>query len=93
MTKQEQPVHKHDCNSCVFLGNYVLTRETSTDTLDLYYCPNEPTVVARFGSDGPDYSSGLVFAREGQNGIPYLYEAKKLAIEKGFLTEEDQNGF
>lgn len=54
------PRHKHDCDNCVFLGHY--------KKYDLYCCPKInskkiSTVVARYGDDGPDYYSGLDFAR------------------------------
>lgn len=48
------PKFKHDCTSCVYLGHF--------EDHDLYYCPNDPTVIARFGDEGPDYGSGLPFA-------------------------------
>jgi hypothetical protein len=70
VTKQI-PKFKHDCNVCNFLGHF--------ENHDLYYCKNEPTVIARFSSKGPDYSSGLVFADKDVN--KHLYKAKQLAIE------------
>jgi hypothetical protein len=51
-----KPIFRHDCEACSFLGHY--------EEHDLYYCPGEPTVIARYGSEGPDYKSGLVFANE-----------------------------
>ena len=48
-----QPRFQHDCTTCHFLGQY--------KKYDLYFCPNEPTIVARF-SDGQDYNSGMAFA-------------------------------
>lgn len=49
-----RPRYVHDCTSCIFLGEH--------GGYDLYYCPGEPTIVCRYGSDGPEYTSGLVFA-------------------------------
>lgn len=49
-----KPRYTHDCSACVFLGH--------RGNYDLYYCPNEPTIVCRFSSKGPDYNSGLTFA-------------------------------
>ncbi len=64
---------KHDCNDCVPLGQH--------EGYDLYYCPNEPTVIARFSDDGPDYNSGMEFAKSGL--IPQLVEARNRAIKLG----------
>jgi hypothetical protein len=49
------PVFKHDCDDCEYLGHF--------DEHDLYYCKNGgPTVIARWGGDGPDYASGMSIA-------------------------------
>lgn len=49
-------VHKHDCTDCILLGG---TADAGR-VYDLYFHPgDDPTVVARYGSDGPDYYSGL----------------------------------
>jgi len=68
---------EHDCDDCVYLGQY--------KAYDLYCCVKEPTVIARFSSDGPDYASGLIFAEP--NGVEPLYEAKKRAIRMRLLTD------
>jgi hypothetical protein len=51
---ENYPRYEHDCNHCVFLGQY--------GEYDLYYCPQPmihlPTIVARFGDWGGDYHSG-----------------------------------
>ena len=62
--------YEHDCDACAFLGTYADPSPRSTEGLyDLYYCHGEgvrlPTVIARFSSRGPDYTSGLV------EGAPY----------------------
>ena len=65
----------HDCADCVFLGQYL--------DFDLYFHPGEnSTVIARYGSDGPDYISGMTFA----NVHPALKEAKTRAISNGLPT-------
>lgn len=56
-----KPIHKHDCNTCTFLGNY---RDISK-AYDLYWHddpihPELITVVARYGND-ENYISGLSF--------------------------------
>tara|TARA_R110002020_G_scaffold134164_1_gene299262 strand:- start:451 stop:729 length:279 start_codon:yes stop_codon:yes gene_type:complete len=45
------PRHIHDCDNCVFLGTWY--------RYDLYSCTGEflTTVVARYTSNGPDYTS------------------------------------
>lgn len=65
----------HDCDECKFVGVY--------KEHDLYFCKNEPTVIARYGNEGYEYSSGLVFAEK--DGSKPLYEAKKNAIRLNLL--------
>jgi hypothetical protein len=46
------PLHTHDCKGCTFLG--------TLDNVDLYHCLQgigSPALIARYSSDGPDYSS------------------------------------
>lgn len=49
-----QPRYTHDCNKCEFLGIH--------EEYDLYFCPDEPTIIARYGNKGNEYGSGLEFA-------------------------------
>ncbi len=70
----ETPKFKHDCKHCKFLGSH--------DGYDLYFC--DTTVVARFGNEDPQYTSGMPFAKPGH----ILFEAKKRAIELGFLKKD-----
>lgn len=49
-----EPRYTHDCNTCVYLGQY--------KQYDLYYCAGEPTIVCRYSDEGPEYNSGLIFA-------------------------------
>lgn len=77
----------HDCDACVSLG----TLETTGDDtwwgglgpFDLYACPQGgyPTVVARFGNEGPDYLSGLNPSTEH----PALREATGRAVVAGLI--------
>lgn len=58
------PTYTHDCDACLFLGT--MTHKGSAH--DLYFCPNGgpgPTVIARFGDEGHEYGSGLIFAEQG----------------------------
>lgn len=70
-----KPKYQHDCDNCVFLGQH--------SEYDLYYCPQggHPTVIARYGNKGEEYTSGLSFAEK----IEPLKIAKKLSIEKGLI--------
>ncbi len=69
---------QHDCEKCKPLGEF--------GDADLYYCDVQSiggaTVIARYSDDGGDYQSGMVFADK----IPALGEAKKRAIESGYMT-------
>ena len=49
--QQIKPQYKHDCSECVYLGNY--------KNYDLYVHEHEylTELIARYSSDGPDYSA------------------------------------
>lgn len=53
-----KPQHTHDCDRCQYLG--------SENDLDFYFCESSilGTIIARYGSDGPDYSSSDVASVE-----------------------------
>ena len=53
---------------------------------DLWYGPDavEPTVIARFGTDGPDYMSGMVFGWVPDNPEHPLVVARQRAQKLGF---------
>jgi hypothetical protein len=93
-TTPERPRFEHDCESCVFLGRY--TRPVADGTgnrrhpprdHDLYYCAgaHDPTVIARYGSDGPEYASGMEIARAFLTDQPdsELSEALRRAQARG----------
>ena len=48
------PIYKHDCDVCIFLGSFKLYVDH-----DLYLCEAGKTLVARWGSEGDQYDSGL----------------------------------
>jgi hypothetical protein len=58
-TTPNNPVmrYTHDCEDCIPLGRH--------GKYDLYYCKQEamgrPTLIARWGDNGPDYKSGMGF--------------------------------
>lgn len=66
----DKPRFTHDCATCVYLGRF--------GDYDLYHhATGIETVVARYGSDGPDYTSGLY------TNIPALVEAEVRALRMG----------
>jgi len=78
-----KPFYKHDCSNCIFLGSY---RYDKTD-YDLYYCSNEPTIIARYGENG-EYLSGITFGlgdlTENHSNSP-LAVALKRGYKKGLI--------
>jgi hypothetical protein len=74
------PRYTHDCDTCIYMGR--------AWHVDLYFhpgskgYPHDVTAVARFGSDGPDYESGI---GSGSMGV---YEAVRRAIERGYLPDD-----
>jgi hypothetical protein len=80
----------HDCESCVFLGVFVPPTgdefSANRASYDLYFCGyagNVPTVIARYGDDGPAYCS----APPGWHRIPALEEATQRAHQRGLLAD------
>lgn len=61
----ETPQHTHDCDTCLFLGR--------CQNLDLYVCVGilDHTVIARYGSDGPQYTSAPVCMLERMHDPQY----------------------
>ena len=70
--------YEHDCDRCIALGEH--------EEADLYFCEQagDPTIIARYGSDGPDYTSGLIFA----NSDKHLKVAKERAKQRGLLPNK-----
>jgi hypothetical protein len=84
----DKPQFTHDCAACMFLGrwNGPMHEDNNEDSRDwdLYVC--QGTVVARYSNNGPDYTSGLTFAK--LNLIMPLVEALKRAEAKGITIQE-----
>ena len=81
----KRPRYKHDCEECYFLGTIL----SNNSDHDLYCCVKKgpfKTVIARYGSDGPDYESGLLVALQGQN--VRLEEALRRAIDLKLISPE-----
>lgn len=93
-----KPVHEHECGNCIYLGTERCreTQWTYGTRYDLYFCTQGgtiPTVLARWSSNGPDFTSGLLFAKDhiqaGRHFHP-LAIAYTRAIAYGLLTGEEQ---
>ncbi len=63
------PKFQHDCDKCKYLGSIRYLAPMAEPYppkmkyAELYFCPAEitgPTVIARFGSQGPHYASTMV---------------------------------
>lgn len=69
--------HEHDCSKCKFLGQF--------KEYDLYFCPTEPTLIARYGPDG-EYRSGLSFGIHYKDDPEHsLGEAYRRAVKNEFI--------
>ncbi len=73
-----KPIYKHDCEKCVFLGNF--------NNEDLYYCDQSiiPTVISRYSDVGPDYTSGMAFIGINKQ----LTEAYNRAIKLNLIIKK-----
>lgn len=59
---KKAPEHEHDCDTCRHLETIFIKGEWR----DLYFCDRSDggTLIARYSSDGPDYSSYPLFIWE-----------------------------
>ena len=75
----DTPIHQHDCDECIFLGNH--------NNKDLYVHISSrlhgTTVIARHGIEG-EYSSGMEFS---YGMIPDLVEARLRAESRGLIKK------
>lgn len=73
------PMFSHECAECNFLGQ----GEVDGTPFDFYFCTvgERPTVIARCGDRGGEYSSGMNVP------MPELERARELAFEQGYLKE------
>jgi hypothetical protein len=78
-----EDTYQHDCERCVYLGS-----TTGGKTYDLYFClemEKYPIVLARYGDEGAEYTSGLSYSY-GMSAPLTL--ARLAAIERGLLEGE-----
>ena len=73
-----KPKFDHDCTKCVFLGHW--------EDADLYACPSQNTVIARFSSDAADYKAGLVFTATDPHLAIAFARAHQVNIQLAFTS-------
>lgn len=87
------PRFTHDSTCCTYLGSGHLSfcagpaREH-----DFYYCPATGSCLARYGDEGPDYTSfghGGYYQRSIIDIDPRYAEAYRRAVEAGHIDEAD----
>lgn len=85
MKYRNTPQFRHNCKYCAYLGSVSVEPEDSnparyvkSEDFDLYYCQQgtmrSPTIIARWGHNGPDYSSGFsdtTFTKETPSFLKY----------------------
>jgi len=105
------PLFEHDCDVCIFLGHFFRSKEImgikdiKEKFFDLYVCSSErasdpynESIIARYSSEEPDYSSfaahviaGFVFG-DYQSSHPELVEGWKRALAGGYLKWPESRG-
>lgn len=91
-----KPKFIHDSTCDTFLGTICVDNKWA----DVYYCPSEPTIIARFSNEGSDYASGISFGQVGLaeaiNGRKlhsgHLLAAYALALANGFALPNQTVG-
>lgn len=74
--------YTHDCDKCIPLW--------TCHKYDLYFCPHEPTIIARYGNEWEEYMSWLPF-----KDLYPLNRAYRRAIERWLIkpTKKHINWF
>ena len=79
--------YQHDCEKCHYLGTGKCPA-LGEDEFDFYICtgPTGRSMIARYGSEGPEYTSGVLF------GCEELTDLDKVALFAGLelLPEEEK---
>ena len=75
----ELPRYEHDCSKCIFIGTY----KNADQYLHMYENYHLMSLISRYSSDGPDYSSGnFYFSNEYTNAL------LKVVVENKLLPKE-----
>jgi hypothetical protein len=74
-----EPRWTHDCTACRYIGRLL--------EYDLYVCPQQavgwPTIVARYGNDGAEYTSGSTISLGGpHSAITLRLESRDFDLEE-----------
>lgn len=81
------PKYQHDCEKCKYLGTGTCPA-LGEDEFDFYICTSSigRSIIARYGSEGPEYTSGVLF------GCEELTALDKVALISGLelLPEEEK---
>lgn len=86
----QPPQFTHDCEQCTYLGRHVDDKGNEADLyIHLSQRDIEQTVIARYSSEGREYSSGAPFSF-GSN--PALTEARLRAQARGLVEYDVVSG-
>lgn len=93
-----KPKFHHDCPNCNFLGTIEVPahlKPGKENVMDLYHCEQggfSPTVIGRFGSDGPDYMSGLGSAQYSLREVVYEHKmgGNEISVESALQEVIDK---
>lgn len=81
--------YAHHCPICVYLATLDLGSE---GVFDLYYCRQDidlPTLIARFGDNGPDYyTHNLILGRPLERDRFAFQLAYSLAAQRGLIDHD-----
>ena len=91
LIKAVKPIHKHDCEACIFLG------KNTEESFDYYICPNWGDLIVRFDSEGPNYSQVSILhynhfiAHRPKEGFNMYRECAELALEAGLIDMDSDS--
>lgn len=76
---KQKPFWQHYCSTCIYVGSYEYhAGKDEIRRYDIYLCEQSVglTIIARYGNEGHEYTSGMEFAIEGLKS-PIQSEAYK----------------
>lgn len=83
-SKVLRPHHQHDCEGCILLGAF----RRDDGVFDVYYCPEDETLIGRSGDDGPDYHSmPIKIAENIADGRPTGVWGRMVTIYRGWIAD------